>query len=103
MKITRIKEGLITLAFLPIFLYQFVHLMSWIAAEPIENIGQKKLDYDSIPEDTQSFYINHGDAIFSAHATIKEEPVLFGLWVALFVVTIIVYTVVILYAKRSNT
>jgi hypothetical protein len=90
MKITQIKEGLIALVFIPAFLYQFVHLICWLASEPIEGIKHTSLTYETIPDNANSFYVNHGDAIFNTYATNKENPVTVSLLVCLFVVTIII-------------
>ena len=103
MKITKIKEGLITLAFLPLFLYQFVYLISWVAAEPLDEIKYTALKYEFIPDNAQSFYVNHGHAIFNSHPTIREDPASFGLWLSIFVASLFIFAVIIHYAKRRST
>ena len=103
MKITKIKQGLITLALLPIFLIQFIHIVSWIAAEPMSNLEYSGLRYDSIPINAKSYYVNHGQAHFNTHGTINDEPLVFMLWLVVFVVSFLVFIGIVKYADKYYT
>ena len=103
MKIAHVKLGLVLLVVIPIFLYQFVHLISWIAAEPIEMIEYTDLKYDSVPKDAKTYIVNHGNAIFSTHGTISDEPFRFIFRAILFVVSSFIFVLLIRYVERKNT
>jgi len=90
----RLIKLVVTLLFLPIALYQFTYLISWIAAEPIEEIHSSNLEYETIPEGANSFIVNHGSAIFSSHGTIGEEPLKFVGFLVVLIFSFLVYGVI---------
>ena len=103
MKITKIRQGLITLVLIPILLIQLMHIVSWVAAEPISNLGYTGFRYESIPTDAKSYYINHGQVLFSSHGTIDDELLIFILWLVLFVVSFLVFIGIVKYTDKYYT
>ena len=63
----------------------FMYTAPWIFSQPIEELSSSNLDYNPPPAEIQTFWNNHGEAVFSKRGLISEEPVKFGLCVITFI------------------
>jgi hypothetical protein len=59
----------------------FMYTAPWLGSQPIEELPTSNLDYNPPPAEIQTFWNNHGQAVYSKRGLISEEPVKFGLCV----------------------
>ena len=85
MKIQIIRNNIRVLIGALILMLQFVYLMSWVGAKPIELLDQSGLKYTEVPQNAQSFQNEHGEAQFSSHGIPSKDPSLI-VWVIIFFV-----------------
>jgi len=62
----------------------FMYTAPLIGSQRIEELPAKYLDSNPPPAETQTYWENHGEAVYSKRGLISEEPVKFGLCVIAF-------------------
>jgi len=62
----------------------FMYTAPWLDSQPIEELPTSNLDYSPPSAEIQTFWNNHGQAVYSKRGLISEEPVKFGLCVIAF-------------------
>ena len=77
----------------------FMYTAPWLDSQPIEELPTSNLDYSPPSAEIQTFWNNHGQAVYSKRGLISEEPVKFGLCVIAFYLGMITFKKV---ARRAT-